>query len=363
MSKMNGTANVTLTVGKIADVPVPIIAPAVQRRVNELMALCDQLEAAQNERELRRDRLVAASLHRIGSAPATAGEAGSSNEMTTPLPEAARFHLAHLSRLTTRPEHIKQLRQTILNFAVIGKLTENEPGACSALIELQIVEKKKQDSAVRKKKMIEPISMDERWCVVPQGWVWVRWDQITDWITYGFTRPMPHVADGIPIVTGKNVNYGKIILETADRTTEEAFAQLNEKDCPKTGDILVTKDGSIGRSAIVDTDDPFCINQSVAVLWLRSCHFNRRFLQLVIDCPQTQQALLAKTEGVAIKHISVVDLGKMVFPLPSLTEQHRIVAKVDELMALCDQLEAQLSTTQTDSRRLLEAVLHEALVI
>ena len=72
---------------------------------------------------------------------------------------------------------------------------------------------------------------------------------------------------------------------------------------------------------------------------------------------------MAKTEGVAFKHISVVDLGKMVFPLPSLTEQHRIVAKVDELMALCDQLEAQLSTTQTDSRRLLEAVLHEALVI
>ena len=48
-------------------------------------------------------------------------------------------------------------------------------------------------------------------------------------------------------------------------------------------------------------------------------------------------------------------------PLPPLAEQHRIVAKVDELMALCDQLEAQLTTTEADSRRLLEAVLHEAL--
>jgi type I restriction enzyme, S subunit len=64
---------------------------------------------------------------------------------------------------------------------------------------------------------------------------------------------------------------------------------------------------------------------------------------------------------VAIKHISVIDLGKMVFPLPPLAEQYRIVAKVEKLMNLCDRLEGQLATTQTESRRLLEAVLHEAL--
>jgi type I restriction enzyme, S subunit len=97
------------------------------------------------------------------------------------------------------------------------------------------------------------------------------------------------------------------------------------------------------------------------VLWLRSCHFNRRYLQLAIDCPQTQQALLAKTEGVAIKHISIIDLGKMVFPVPPLAEQHRIIAKVDELMALCDRLEASLASSDDTRRRLLDALLAEAL--
>ena len=53
--------------------------------------------------------------------------------------------------------------------------------------------------------------------------------------------------------------------------------------------------------------------------------------------------------------------SNLLIPLPPLAEQHRIVARVDELMALCDQLEAQLTTTEADSRRLLEAVLHEAL--
>jgi type I restriction enzyme S subunit len=65
--------------------------------------------------------------------------------------------------------------------------------------------------------------------------------------------------------------------------------------------------------------------------------------------------------GTGIKHFTGKGLSAYRFPLPPLAEQHRIVAKVDELMAVCDQLEAQLTTAQTDSRRLLEAVLHEAL--
>jgi type I restriction enzyme S subunit len=71
--------------------------------------------------------------------------------------------------------------------------------------------------------------------------------------------------------------------------------------------------------------------------------------------------LLAKTEGVAIKHISIIDLGKMVFPVPPLAEQHRIIAKVDELMALCDRLEASLASSDDTRRRLLDALLAEAL--
>ncbi len=86
------------------------------------MALCDRLEAAQTKREQRRDRLVAASLNRINQpAPSAEGEAA------TAFREHARFHLDHLPRLTTRPEHIKSLRQTILNLAVRGRLVPQDP--------------------------------------------------------------------------------------------------------------------------------------------------------------------------------------------------------------------------------------------
>jgi type I restriction enzyme, S subunit len=321
----------------------------VVAKVDELMGLCDRLEAARMAREAVRDRLAAASLARLNAPDPNTFQ------------DDTRFALDTLAAITTRPDQIEQLRQTILSLAVVGKLTDNRLDGAHALEDLRIVEANKRALALKKPKAIAAISLEEQWCALPERWNWARWDQITDWITYGFTRPMPHEKDGIPIVTGKNVNGGKIIFETAHRTPTEAYRELNDKDRPRRGDILVTKDGSIGRTAIVEDDEPFCINQSVAVLWLRSCHFNRRYLQLAIDCPQTQQALLAKTEGVAIKHISIIDLGKMVFPVPPLAEQHRIVAKVDELMALCDRLEASLTTADDTRRRLLDALLHEAL--
>ncbi len=350
VSQMIGTANVSLSVGKVSDVPVPLVPPLVQRKVDELMGLCDRVEAARAGRERSRDRLAAVSLARLNA----------------PDPETfqddARFALNALPALTTRPDQIKALRQTILNFAVRGKLVPQDPNDDPASSELRTVEKLKANQDIKKSKKIAPIGNAEQWCLTPKGWVWARWDQITDWITYGFTRPMEHVNEGVPIVTGKNVNEGQIIFETASLTPQQSFDVLNEKDKPQPGDILITKDGSIGRTAIVEAKHlPFCINQSVAVMWLRSCHFDRRFLKLVLDSPQTQEVLLEKTAGVAIKHISITDLGKMVFPLPPLAEQHRIVAKVDALMALCDRLEASLTATAATRRRLLDALLAEAL--
>jgi type I restriction enzyme S subunit len=352
--KMTGTAGQKrVPTEYFAYSPFPLPPLTEQHRivakVDELMALCARLEEARRSREGLRDRLGAASLARLNAPdPQT-------------FQKDARFALDALPALTTRPDQIKHLRQTILNLAVRGDLNTSRSDDSYALADLELIASRKKEAALRKAKQVAPIDEAERWCRLAKGWEWVRWDQITDWITYGFTRPMPHEADGVPIVTGKNVNVGRIIFDTADRTPHEAFDALYEKDKPQKGDILITKDGSIGRTAIVETDERFCINQSVAVLWLRSCHLNRRFLQMVLDCPRTQLALLEKTAGVAIKHISIIDLGKMVFPLPPLAEQNRIVAKVDALMALCDRLEASLTATAATRRRLLDALLAEAL--
>ncbi|MEG3192758.1 restriction endonuclease subunit S [Lysobacter sp. D1-1-M9] len=115
--------------------PLPPLAEQhrIVSKVEELMALCSQLQAARNAREQQRDRLVASSLHRI-----TANDAGESDvtEPTTRRAKSARFHLRHLLHLSVRHEHIRQLRQAILNLAVRGKLTSREAKdeACESLM-------------------------------------------------------------------------------------------------------------------------------------------------------------------------------------------------------------------------------------
>jgi type I restriction enzyme S subunit len=244
----------------------------------------------------------------------------------------------------------------------MGKLVPQDPNdePASELLKRIQAEKSKliAEGKVKKDKSLPEVSEEEiNLNQKPNGWSFARWGQISNWITYGFTRPMPHENKGIPIITGKNVNNGKIIFETADYTTTEAFNELNAKDRPLVGDILITKDGSIGRTAIVETDKLFCINQSVAVIWLRCSDLNRSFLKLILDCPQSQSTFESKAEGVAIKHISVVDLGMMVLPIPPLGEQHRIVAKVDAMMAICDQLKSRIQQSSQQQQLIADALV------
>jgi len=349
LSELQGTKAYTtvdhLSSGQIENAVVPLPPLAEQKRIvaklDELMKLCDRLGAQQQERETRQIALARASLARFADAP-------------TPANLQFLFHPAY----TISPA---DLRKSILTLAVQGKLVEGdtaEEPADSLFAEMQkrreqLIDAKK----IRKPRDLPPVTEDELPFSVPDSWRWTRWGQICDWITYGFTRPMAHVEKGPPIVTAKNVQDGFMTFENAHRAEVSEFADLNPKDVPRKGDILITKDGTIGRAAVVETDEAFCINQSVAVLWLESCLLYRPFMLMVIRSPFAQGPIWEAAEGMAIKHLSITDFGRMIFPVPPLAEQRRIVAKVDQLMALVDQLETQLGASRATAANLLEALV------
>jgi type I restriction enzyme S subunit len=151
----------------------------------------------------------------------------------------------------------------------------------------------------------------------------------------------------------KGVNKGRIDFHGADLTTRDAYARLSDKDRPFRGDILITKDGTIGRAAIVDSDREFCINQSVAVAWLRSCPMNRKFLLAVIESELTQKPIWGKARGVAIRHLSITDLAKLPLPIPPLAEQQRIVAEIECRLSVIEELE---TVVTANLRRALRSV-------
>lgn len=211
-----------------------------------------------------------------------------------------------------------------------------------------------------KEKYKEPYRIDPAELEIADGWVLASWDQISNWVTYGFTRPMPHVEEGIPIVTGKNVIESKIKLENAHKTPKDNYESLSEKDRPKAGDLLITKDGTIGRAAVVPEGLEFCINQSVAVIWLRSCPISRKYLLALIESDLIQNPIMAKARGVAIQHLSITDFAKLPVPIPSLKEQDEIIVELNEKLELIARTEITIEQQLAKAEKNKQSILASA---
>ena len=354
--------------GKIvAGIPFPVPPLHEQHRivakVDELMALCDRLEAAQTKREQRRDRLVAASLSRINQpAPSAEGEAA------TAFRDHARFHLDHLPRLTTRPEHIKSLRQTILNLAVHGCLVPQHPNDEPAAEQLRRISEQRDKSSKRHKmrQMEKPhLWPDKEAQQLPTGWSWMNLGEVALSMRYGTSVKCNYDDSGVPVLRIPNVSSGKITLEDLKygplKSTDASELSLNVGDL-----LLIRSNGSIhivGRAAVVTADAAEMSFAGYLVrLRLNNREISPNYVWTVLNSTEIRGQIEEPIRSaVGLKNVNLTEFGALSFRLPPLAEQHRIVAKVDKLMDICDQLEAQLTITQTDSRRLLDGLLHEAL--
>jgi type I restriction enzyme S subunit len=138
------------------------------------------------------------------------------------------------------------------------------------------------------------------------------------------------------MVTAKDINNGRIDYSTARHTSQEAYKSLlTDKSRPRIGDVLLTKDGSIGRVAVCDRDD-VCINQSVALLQPGE-GILPKFLAYLLQSPKYQALMEADAGGSTIKHIYITRVGSMPIDLPEVAYQ-RAVAEV--LQALDDKIVA-----------------------
>lgn len=290
---------------------------------------------------------------------------------------------AGIKALKKAKQLLKQYRQSVLKAAVTGELTKewreankNKLEPASQLLqrilkerrqkwEEQQLEKFKAKGKMPKndkwkEKYKEPYRIDPAELEIADGWVLASWDQISNWVTYGFTRPMPHVEEGIPIVTGKNVIESKIKLENAHKTPKDNYESLSEKDRPKAGDLLITKDGTIGRAAVVPEGLEFCINQSVAVIWLRSCPISRKYLLALIESDLIQKPIMAKARGVAIQHLSITDFAKLPVPIPSLKEQDEIIVELNEKLELIARTEITIEQQLAKAEKNKQSILASA---
>lgn len=340
-----------------APFPLPPIAEQgrIVAKVDELTALCDRLEATQKEREVRRDALRAASLHRL---TASEGDA-------KPSSADVRFFLDTSPRLITKPEHVGSLRETILDLAVRGRLVlQDAMDEPAGELFRRIANDRKASVAngVLKPITHTPDRVTTNWAV-PPSWLTVPLASAVYFQEGPGLRNWQFRPSGIPFLNIRTLQDGKVNRALCQFLDPAEVENKYSHFLVRAGDILCSTSGTIGKLAVAEADDlPLMLNTSI----VRFAPYgtsgpDRRFIRLYLGTRLFLDQANRSTTGSAQVNMGPRQLKEMAFPLPPLAEQHRIVARVDELMALCDQLEAALAAAQDGRARMLEALLHQAL--
>ncbi len=327
--------------------PIPLPPEGEQKRivakVDELVGLCDRLEAQQQERETRHAALARASLARFAGAP-------------TPANLDFVFHKSY----DIPPA---DLRKSILTLAVQGKLVPQEPYDEPAKDLLQRVdaerEKLIQSKKIRRQNFLGPVADDAIPFDIPSSWQWRHLADVCFLITDGAHRTPQYLESGVPFLSVKDVSSGEIDFSRTRYISEEAHRELCRRCPPELGDILLTKVGTTGIAVTVDEDREFSIFVSLALLKFSQSDIDGRYLKHLINSPFVRQQSADNTQGIGNKNLVLRLIGRFTVPIPPLAEQRRIVAKVEKLMALVDALGTQLASSRATGTDLMEAVVAE----
>ncbi|MCB9474922.1 MAG: restriction endonuclease subunit S [Candidatus Delongbacteria bacterium] len=344
----HGVSMLHMTKEKMEKLEVVLPPLAEQKRivakVDELMALCDRLEAQQQERETRHAALARASLARFADAP-------------TPANLNFLFHPSY----DISPA---DLRKSILTLAVQGKLVPQDPNDedARAMIDRAMAERQQtiKTKSLRRKELDDSVDLFVH-ADLPSSWCVERIANLVDpenTISYGVLVPGIDVPDGIPFVRAQDLRLANHPLRP-----NKTIAPEIEKPYARTrltgGEILLCVVGSIGKLGVVP-DSWAGANIARAVARIKPIpDVLRDYLLLVLQEQSVQNYFTSTTRTLAQPTLNVGMIEQTPIPIPPLAEQRRIVAKVEQLMALVDELESQLADSRAIAKDLLSALIAE----
>jgi type I restriction enzyme S subunit len=267
--------------------------------------------------------------------------------------------------LSSQLDLVKKLRQQLLQDAVQGKLVEQNPQdepAGELLKKIKAALRQAQGS--KKIKELPPIKPEEIPFKIPENWVWCRLGEITTLLTDGKHGDSKDQKDsGYYFLSAKDIQNGKFIYDNARQITYEDFIETHRRTNLEPGDLCVVNTGAtIGKTAFAPDNEltrKTTFQKSVAILKVLNHHTSMRFIEyfIIFETPK----LLKTSRGSAINNLLLGDMKNVLFPMPPLKEQNRIVQKLDELMQYCNELEASIKQSESQNSTLLQQVLREAL--
>ncbi|MDH6342474.1 type I restriction enzyme S subunit [Parabacteroides sp. PFB2-12] len=249
----------------------------------------------------------------------------------------------------------KQLKNSILQWAIQGKLVPQDPNDEPASVLLERIREEKA-KLVKEKKIKKDknesiiyrgddnsyyekfVATEEVKCIdeeipfeIPEGWEWCRFSSIYKTLTDG-THSTPHYTEtGVPFLSVKDMSNGSLNFNNTKFITESEHLELSKRCHPQKGDLLLSKVGTTGIPLIIDSDKEFSIFVSLALIKFTSVSVDKRFLIHLINSPLVQNQVQENTRGVGNKNWVLTAIANTLMLLPPLNEQLRITDKIDEL--------------------------------
>jgi type I restriction enzyme, S subunit len=314
---------------------IPLPPPSEQKRivakVDELMALCDRLEAQQQEREEQASALARASLALFAEAP-------------TPANLNLLFHKSY----SIPPA---DFRKSILTMAVHGKLVSHDPKDEPASELIARLAREMNEETRKRQAAPQPIiDKDSIQYALPKKWVWARFRDVAI-IASNLVQPKLYLD--YTHLAPDNIEKGNGVLLPCSTVREDKVISANHRFYP--GQIVYSKiRPNLAKVVVVDFEG-LCSADMYPIDALIDSFYLQRFM---LSEPFLVQAVKTDTR-VAMPKINQSELNAICVPVPPLNEQRRIVARLDQMMILVDQLETQLAACRTTAKNLLEALVAE----
>ncbi|NDP64657.1 restriction endonuclease subunit S [Polaromonas sp.] len=268
--------------------------------------------------------------------------------------------LSNFNLLATAHGGVARLRELILTLAVQGKLVPQDPGDEPASVLLKKIRAEKDrlmaEGKIRRDKPLTEITDKEKPFEVPVGWEWVKTGNYFSELCTGpfgaVIHKQDYVLDGVPLINPSHMIGGKI-LHDPEISVNTEMAQTLSAYKLSAGDVVLARRGEVGRYALVTASEDgwLCGTGSFFAKLFSAC--NRSYLGLIFRDPRFRAHLQGESVGSTMTNLNQRIFLEALIAIPPLAEQSRIVTRVEELMRVCDALEA---------KGKLEAAQHAQLV-
>ena len=250
----------------------------------------------------------------------------------------------------------EELKKSILQYAIQGKLIPQNPNDESADILINKILEEKRELIKIKQIKKENLSViyeddtdnqfyekfddgtivnitDEIPFEIPDNWCWTRLGNILIKLTDGTHKTPKYVEKGIPFISVKDMSSGILKFDNTKYITPEEHKMLYERCNPQKGDIILSKVGTTGIPVIVETDIEFSLFVSLALLKFNNKYINKEFLKNLILSPLVQNQCKENTKGVGNKNWVMKDIAKTLIAIPPYIEQLKIIEKLNNILS------------------------------